>query len=90
MCLEDDNKAKDAASAEGDLNQPTQGEQVEGGSKMQGEGGAEVRLILPVLHEGGHIDQLRKDTREDKSLEAWKALADRGERGGWSGEMIFS
>ena len=38
----DDNKAKDAASAEGDSNQQTQDEQVEGGSKMQGEGGAEV------------------------------------------------
>ena len=57
---------------------------VDGRVIKEEEGSAEgeiPNLTLKEVKEDGSMDDLRKKTREDGSLEAWRSLADRKERG---------
>ena len=45
-------------------------------------------LTLKEVKEDGSMDELRRETRKDGSLEAWRSLADRIERG-FPGGMVY-
>ena len=64
---------------------------VDGRVMNEEEGSAEgeiPNLTLKEVKEDGSMDELRRETREDGSLEAWRSLADRKERG-FSGGMVY-
>ena len=49
-------------------------------SEVEGRAG-EKFLDLSCVKEGSSVEEIRKLTREDETLEIWKALADKGEKG---------